>query len=109
MTANQIAQQLLDLRGHTAADELLQDVVAGAVRYARLRVDWALTAREDRVPMAGARTAAHNALIDSCNILSRAMLRAGESNLWRESLGDDRKAIGDMACHLHCLLGLAAR
>ena len=55
------------------------------------------------------RTRAHNALIDCCNILSRNMRTAGEDNSWRVALGDDRKAIGDFACLLHCLLGISAR
>lgn len=109
MTPEQVAQHLLSLRDHTAADDLLQDLIEAAVRYARLRVDWALRDREGRAALDPTRTAAHNALIDSCNILGRAMVRAGEDASWREALGDDRKVIGDMACHLHCVLGVAAR
>lgn len=109
MTSQQVAELLLGLRGKTVADELLHEVIAAAVRYARLRVDWALLDLENRRELDSTRTAAHNVLIDSCNALSRAMLRSQEDNEWRRSLGDSRQLIGDMACHLHCLLGLAAR
>jgi hypothetical protein len=51
-----------------------------------------------------ARTSAHDAFIDACNILTRAMRRSGEEASWRDTLGDDRKVIGDFACHLHSLL-----
>ncbi len=109
MDVEKVAQRLLSLRGHTAVNGLLQDLIEAAVRYARLRVDWALRDREGRAALDPTRSAAHNALIDSCNILSRAMLRAGEDATWREALGNDRKVIGDMACHLHCVLGVGAR
>ena len=55
------------------------------------------------------RTAAHDRLIDACNILSRQMAKEGEDNSWRADLGEDRRRIGDFACMLHCLLGLRAR
>ena len=54
-------------------------------------------------------TQAHEVFIDACNILSRNQGRAGEVNAWRESLGDDRKRIGDLACYLVLDLGLRAR
>ena len=47
--------------------------------------------------MDGTRTAAHNALIDALNILSRAMIKAGEDTTWRKQLGNDRQEIGDLA------------
>jgi hypothetical protein len=32
-----------------------------------------------------------------------------EDITWRKMLGDDRKAIGDFACYLHCILAIQAR
>jgi len=55
------------------------------------------------------KTVSHDAFIDSCNILSRNMAKAGEDNSWREVLGDNRKEIGDFACYLSCILGIKAR
>jgi hypothetical protein len=55
------------------------------------------------------RTLAHNAFIDSVNIMSRNMDKENEDNLWRAVLGDDRKIIGDFACYVHMFLGLEAR
>ena len=59
--------------------------------------------------MDAARTRCHDAFIACCNILSRNMLASGEDNQWRSEIGTDRKALGDFACLLHCLLGLHAR
>jgi hypothetical protein len=93
-------------------DDLLRlhrDLCLVAVRYARARTDWRLADRETRLSMGKARTAAHDALIDACNILSRACTRAGRPNEWRRRLGEDRKEIGDFACHVHAYLGIFAR
>jgi hypothetical protein len=55
------------------------------------------------------RTAAHDAVIDAINILSRSMAKAGQDNEWRRVLGDDRKVIGDFGCFLVAHLGVLAR
>lgn len=79
-----------------------------AVRYARLRTDWRLVERDQRREMDGSRRVAHDAFIDACNMLSRKMLEAGEDNQWRDSM-TDRIEIGDLACYIHCFLGLEGR
>jgi hypothetical protein len=88
---------------------LADDLVKAAIQYARFRTDWAVATVEGRKDMDTARSRAHEALIDACNILSRNMAKIGEDNRWRVVLGADRKEIGDFACYLHCLLGLQAR
>lgn len=88
---------------------LADDLVGAAIKYARIRTDWALSFADERRVMDEARSRAHTAFIDSCNILSRNMVKSGEDNSWRSRLGDDRKNIGDFACQLHCLLGIQAR
>jgi hypothetical protein len=80
-----------------------------AVRYAGIRVAWELTDAAGRAAMDASRSSAHDVFIDECNILSRAMLAAGESNAWRAEIGTERGEIGDFACLLHCVLGLRAR
>lgn len=87
----------------------MRELLIIATRYARMRTDWQLAKQDERREMARHRTAAHNALIDACNILSRHMRENGQDNSWREALGNDRKEIGDLACFIHCFLGLAAR
>ena len=107
MTAEHMASTLLALRGSTSCQEPLNELLDAAIRYSRVRVDWAIRDQEGRFALDRSRSAAHEVLLDACNILSRAMLRAGESNEWRADLGTDRRFIGDVACHIHCLLGLA--
>ncbi len=87
---------------------LKDDMILRAIRYARLRTDWALSDLSERKEMDGVRTAAHNALIDSCNILSRTMVRHEKSIQWRKELGEERKEIGEFACYVHVLIGLSA-
>lgn len=90
-------------------NELKTSLIEAAVRYARLRTDWALADKKTRLEMDAARTRAHDAFIDACNILSRNMAETGEPNDWRGALGTDRKMIGDFACRLHAILGVRAR
>lgn len=86
-----------------------RDFYNKAVDYARIRAQWQLTSREQRIEMDQRRRLAHNAFIDACNILSRNMAKEDEDNSWRAELGDDRKIIGDFACYIHCFLGIEAR
>lgn len=90
-------------------EALRRQWLEAAVRYAELRVAWWLAAPADRSALDPSRTAAHDAFIDACNILSRAMASAGESNAWRRAIGAAREDIGDLACLLHGVLGLRAR
>ena len=83
--------------------------VEAAARYAQIRVAWAMSDAAGRRAMDPSRTSAHDVFIDECNILSRAMAAAGESNAWRAEIGTDRREIGDFACLLHCAVGLRAR
>ncbi len=95
--------------GNEVLSELQHDFLRAAVRYANLRAQWYLEDFESRREMEDERTRAHNALIDSCNILSRNMANEGLDISWRTKLGDDRKTIGDFACYIHAYLGLLAR
>jgi len=93
----------------TSLVDLKNQFTAAAIRYARIRTDWKLKTFKEREEADTARTFAHNALIDSCNILSRNMYQSNEDISWRRLLSDDRKEIGDYACYLHCIIGLQAR
>lgn len=109
MIAHELASQLYQQIARTSHRDLRRDLEQAAVLYAHQRATWSLAAAEERRAMEAGRTATHNAFIDACNILSRAMLRSGEDASWRTALGDDRKAIGDFACHVHCQIAMAAR
>ena len=89
--------------------ELKADLLDKAVRYARIRVDWELADLSRRHELDEYRKRAHDSLIDACNILARTMAQVGMDASWRDKIGQDRRDIGDFACFIHCLLGLAAR
>jgi len=109
MDASLLAQRIYNDTKDTACGELRADMLEAAVRYSRYRAEWALASHEKRVEMDQGRFRAHQVLIDSFNILSRGLARHGEDNSWRGDLGDERRAIGDVACHLHCMLAISAR
>jgi hypothetical protein len=89
--------------------DLKTELFEYAIRYARIRTDWYLATDEGRRELEDTRTRAHDAFIDSCNILSRNMEQSGEDNSWRIKLGNERKEIGDFACYVHYYLGLKKR
>jgi hypothetical protein len=96
--ARRIFQQLQDtIRDDAELLELANDLITRAVRYARVRTDWQLADCDRRQEIDGSRTAAHNVLIDACNILSRAMSERGKDISWRAQLGQDRKSIGGIS------------
>jgi len=109
MESAQLAQTILAATRNPSCAELRLDLLEAAVRYARLRAEWALAPVDGRGALDPARSRAHDVLIDAFNILSRCMARHGGDNSWREALGDERGAIGDVACHMQCLLALSAR
>lgn len=88
---------------------LARQLVEAAARYSARRVEWDLADPADRSALDAGRTAAHDAFIDACNILSRAMAASGEDNSWRGAFGLERGEIGDFACLLTCAVGLRAR
>ena len=102
-------QTMLDQIEKTSLISLRKDLFKYAIRYARIRTDWCLYTLDERKDLDSNRTMAHNVFIDSCNILSRNMAKAGEENNWRVELGEGRKNIGDFACYLHCILGIKTR
>ncbi len=87
--------------------ELFNDMLSKAVRYASIRAQWLLLDREQRRAGDESRTMAHDAFIASVNILGRLEGDAGK--VWLDRLENDRKRIGDLACHIGCFLGLEAR
>ena len=113
MTFHEAESVFGDVVKATAGDEALRplyrEFLLLAVRYARARTDWRLALVDERRAMDAERSTSHNALIDASNILSRACGRAGRPNDWRRKLGEDRKDIGDFACHVHAILGVEAR
>ena len=90
-------------------EQLCLQVLRTAIRYANIRAEWFLMTTVERLEVDRQRTAAHDAVIDAVNILSRSMAKAGQDNDWRRVLGENRKDIGDFACFLVAHLGVLAR
>ncbi len=113
MTFEQSRKILDDLinrcRGDEDLEDLKEDVLGKAVKYAQMRVKWLMSESEERREMDEARTMTHNVFIDSLNALSRLMEQKKMDVSWRNTISNDRKIIGDFACYIHAVLGLKAR
>lgn len=93
------------VEGNEKLEKLFLEVIKASLRYCRTRDTLGLLRIEAGDVKAleecdRARRIAHNVLIDSINILSRACLSEGVSNKWREKFGRDRDVIGDWAVGL---------
>lgn len=106
---NELAHRLFDQVGKTSLNSLKDDLINYAVEYSRIRVEWYLVNENERDEMEYLRRAKHNAFQDSCNILSREIIKVGEDAPMRKVLGNDRIVIGDFACFINLILGIKAR
>ena len=101
--------------GDSDALELYGELLSAAVKYAEIRAHWNLWGREEKAKNDSLRTARHNRVVDSLNILARYLKKQGKEAAWRGVLGDEkedpgcRKRIGDFACYLAFVEGLHAR
>jgi len=93
----------------TSQIQLLDGLVRASIRYARIRTDYHLADLSAKAELDATRTSAHDALIDSCNALSRWLASHGEDPGWRRRLTNNRREIGDFACLLHAYFGILAR
>jgi len=110
ITAHRILDEIeAAARSHPELNDLSMDLKRCAVEYAQVRAKWAFLSSTERADNDAHRSRLHDVFIDSCNVLSRAMLAAGLDNRWRAETGIERKEIGDLASHLHCILGLRHR
>ena len=91
------------------AKEIWNDLIQNSIEYAAIRSKWLTYTKDERREKDPARTAKHNVVISSFNMLSRYLQKAGKDITWREQLGDERKRIGDFACYIAFIFGLNAR
>lgn len=103
------ARTCYEIINETSLESLKLALYRHAVEYAKFRSQWRFLTIDQRREIDPTRTIAHNAFIDSANILSRNMAKQGEDNSWRAALGDDRKIIGDFACYIALYLALESR
>lgn len=106
---------LAEIDNEPDANEIYEELVEKATKYAEFRAQWFLWTRETRMERDDFRTSAHNSLIVSFNMLARYLKMIGKDAAWRDELGyeeDDRysrKAIGDFACYIVFVNSINAR
>lgn len=86
-----------------------RDCLKKSAKYCKIRNDWELMTREEKIDTDSSRTSAHDSVITSINVLARIAEQDGVDPAWREKLGDDRKRIGDFACFISYMTGISNR
>ena len=85
------------------------DFLKKAAKYTGVRCEWEWMSREEKLAEDAGRSRIHNGVIDALNILARIAEKEGVDSSWREQLGDARKRIGDFACFVTYMTGIANR
>jgi len=113
LTFGEMAALHREMKEETGSDadalDLYKNLLTAAVKYSQSRAGWPLWDREKRMEEDSLRTTRHNQAIDSFNILARYLKKQGKPAAWRDTLGDDRKRIGDFACYLVFIGSICAR
>ena len=97
------------------AEELYEELIECATRYADFRANWLLWDRAKKMERDSSRTSCHNSLIIKFNMLARYLKMQGKSASWRDELGYEendrynRKTVGDFACYLVFINSINAR
>lgn len=107
MTQN-LASEIYSSIQKSSFSSLRDDVFRKAVKYAHFRAEWKLSDTQTRIEMDVPRTIAHNALIDSLNILARNMHQQNENVEWHKNLKNNRIEVAELACWINCFLSLGA-
>lgn len=108
-------QIISELQNDEDANELYEDLMESATKYAAFRANWTIWSREKRLEQDESRTMCHNTLIMKFDILARYLRSIGSKAEWREVLGDVkldpvyRKRIGDFACYLVYINSICSR
>ena len=101
-----------EIASDSEAQEIYENLVAVATRYAGIRAEWRLWDGITKIERDDIRTSCHNSLIVKFDMLARHLKTRGKDAAWRDVLGykkDDRKTIGDFACYLVFVNSLNAR
>ena len=108
-------QMLEEIAEDEDAEELYEELIESATRYADFRANWLLWDRAKKMERDASRTSCHNSLIIKFNMLARYLRMQGKNAAWRDVLGyeeDDRyhrKTVGDFACYLVFINSINAR
>ena len=86
-----------------------EELLERAAAYAAIRAKWLLMDIETRKKEDAGRTNAHNRFINSVDNLAAFLKMEGKDVEWYHTLGNNRKRVGDFACYLALIYGLAAR
>ncbi|MTB35397.1 hypothetical protein [Streptococcus uberis] len=104
-------QDLIIAVNQTDEDSLLywNDFISASVDYSQARGEWLLLSREEKHVKDDMRTTKHNKFIYTLKIFIAYSKQKGYDFPWFESIKDNRKQLGDLACYISYIYAVNAR
>lgn len=104
-------QDLITAVNQTDEDSLLywNDFISASVDYSQARGEWLLLSREEKHVKDDMRTTKHNKVIYTLKIFIAYSKQKGYDFPWFESIKDNRKQLGDLACYISYIYAVNAR
>lgn len=109
--SNEIYNEIISILDHHNTEEMeyFNDFIISCIEYANIRSTWLFLSREEKLEKDSLRTAIHNTVIRNLSILKRMLENRKENTEWYNRFNDDRKRIGDFACHISYIYSLSSR
>ncbi|MCK1236786.1 hypothetical protein MX003_03585 [Streptococcus uberis] len=104
-------QDLIIAVNQTDEDSLLywNDFISASVDYSQARGEWLLLSREEKHAKDDMRTTKHNKFIYTLKIFIAYSKQKGYDFPWFESIKENRKQLGDLACYISYIYAVNAR
>ena len=76
---------------HINKGKTIAQCLSSAVRYAAMRVNWAVMNREEKMEKDSLRTSYHDGVITRFNMMARYLRSQGKKASWRDQLGNEMR------------------
>lgn len=95
-------QDLVNALNDTDEESLTywKDFISASVAYSQARGEWLLLSREEKHAKDDTRTTKHNKFIYTLKIFIAYSKQKGNKFTWFETIKDNRKQLGDLACYI---------
>ncbi len=103
------AREILEAITRSRHEDLVRSFEKCAVRYAQRQVRWVHAEPSTRLATIEGLKTDHDAFQHAGLVLGMEMKRSGEGNQLHQLIFSDRSELRDLACLIHCLIGMRTR